>query len=86
MATYEQAHFIQRAVDSLLAQTLTDWEALIVDDGSRDGTGEAVLPYLQDGRIRYWRLDRNSGLGNALNEGIARSGAPLLVNRCRKLK
>ena len=79
MATYEQAHFIQRALDSLLAQTLTDWEALIVDDGSRDGTGEAVLPYLQDGRIRYWRLDRNSGLGNALNEGIARSGAPLLA-------
>ena len=39
MPTYRQAHFIRRALDSLLAQTLVDWEALIVDDGSvlRDG-------------------------------------------------
>ncbi len=44
MPTYEQSRFIGRALDSLLAQTLTDWEAIIVDDGSQDGTAQAVLP------------------------------------------
>lgn len=79
MPTYEQGHFIQRALDSLLAQTFTGWEALIVDDGSRDGTRESVSPYLQDPRIRYCRLEHNSGLGNALNQGIARARAPLFA-------
>ena len=32
--TYEQARFIERALDSLQAQALTDWEAIIIDDGS----------------------------------------------------
>lgn len=79
MPTYEQGHFIERALDSLLAQSFSDWEALIVDDGSADCTGETVAPYLDDGRVRYWRLERNTGLGNALNEGIANARAPLLA-------
>ncbi|MFD2294546.1 glycosyltransferase family 2 protein [Massilia sp. GCM10020059] len=44
MPTYEQGHFIERALDSLLAQSFSDWEALIVDDGSGDCTAEAVAP------------------------------------------
>jgi hypothetical protein len=79
MPTYRQAHFIRRALDSLLAQTLDDWEALIVDDGSDDDTAEVVRPYLADPRIRYWRLEHNTGLGNALNEGTAQARAPMLA-------
>ncbi len=79
MPTFDQAHFIRRALDSLLAQTISDWELLIVDDGSSDGTGEAVLPYMEDRRIRYFRLGANQGLGAALNYALDRSGAPLIA-------
>src|SRR5688572_20691408 len=77
--TYEQARFIERALDSLQAQVLTDWEAIIIDDGSRDATAEVVSPYLSDARVRYYRLLKNHGLGRALNEGIARAKAPLVA-------
>lgn len=70
MPTFEQSRFIARALDSLLAQSLADWEAIIVDDGSRDGTPQMVLPYLADPRIRYRKLGENQGLGRALNEAL----------------
>lgn len=79
MPTFEQARFIQRALDSLQAQLLTDWEAIIIDDGSHDGTAETVSTYLSDARIRYYRLEQNTGLGHALNEGLARARAPLVA-------
>ncbi|MES2899965.1 MAG: glycosyltransferase family 2 protein [Pseudomonadota bacterium] len=77
--TFEQSRFIARALDSLLAQSLCDWEAIIVDDGSRDDTPGAVRPYLEDRRIRYMRLAHNSGLGNAINVAMAHAAAPLLA-------
>jgi glycosyltransferase involved in cell wall biosynthesis len=67
MPTFKQAAFIRRAIESLRAQTLTDWELLIVDDGSPDETGELVKVYLPDSRFRYYRLEHNQGLGYALN-------------------
>lgn len=70
MPTFDRAPFIPRAVDSLRAQTLADWELVIVDDGSRDGTPDAVRPLLADERIRYHRLPTNRGLGAALNVGL----------------
>jgi hypothetical protein len=79
MPTFEQSHFIRRALDSLLAQSLAEWEAIVIDDGSMDGTAQAVLPYLNDARIGYHRLPRNTGLGNALNQGLARACAPLVA-------
>lgn len=79
MPTFEQATFVARALDSLLAQSLTDWEAVIVDDGSRDATPEVVAPYLEDVRIRYYRLPDNTGLGHALNFGIGKACANLIA-------
>jgi hypothetical protein len=79
MPTFEQAHFIRRALDSLVAQSFADWEAVIVDDGSRDHTLEAVAPWLADERIRYVRLAKNCGLGAALNAGFEQSVAPLVA-------
>jgi hypothetical protein len=79
MPTFEQAHFVGRALDSLLAQSLADWEAVVIDDGSLDHTLEAVAPWLADRRIRYVRLARNAGLGVALNVGMSQSRAPLVA-------
>jgi hypothetical protein len=79
MPTYEQASFIPRALDSLRAQSLAQWEAIIVDDGSRDDTRDAVAPWLADARIRYIRLERNTGLGHALNVALAQARAPYVA-------
>jgi hypothetical protein len=79
MPTYQQARFIRRALDSLLAQTVTDWEAIIVDDGCRDGTAQVVRPYLDDSRIRYSKFSENNGLGKALNQGLAMAKASLVA-------
>lgn len=79
MPSFEQAAFIGRALASLQGQTLRDWEALVVDDGSAGGTAEAVAPFLADPRIRYTRLERNEGLGRALNTALDGTAAPLVA-------
>src|SRR6476661_7395721 len=79
MPAYNQAHFIGRALDSLMAQTLPDWELILVDDGSTDATRTVIAPYLDDPRVRYERLDRNRGLGVALNQALAQATAPLIA-------
>jgi hypothetical protein len=77
--TFDQAHFIARALASLQAQTLDAWEAVIVDDGSRDATAAVVAPFLEDARIRYLALDANGGLGRALNVALDATAAPLVA-------
>ncbi len=79
MPTYRHAQVIRRAIESLCAQTMQDWELLVVDDGSPDGTEQAVAPLLVDKRIRYRRLDSNRGLGAALNYGLALARARLIA-------
>ncbi len=79
MPTFDQARFVGRALESLLAQDLVDWELLVVDDGSPDDTHDVVKPYLRDARIRYERLPENRGLGAALNYALARARARLVA-------
>ncbi len=79
MPTFDQAAFIRRAIESLCAQTLTDWELIVVDDGSPDDTAALVAPYLADGRIHYHRLERNQGMGAALNHALAHARSALIA-------
>jgi glycosyltransferase involved in cell wall biosynthesis len=66
--TYNRAHLIGRAIESVLGQTFKDWELIIVDDGSTDDTSAKVLAF-QDERIRYvWQ--ENAELNAARNMGI----------------
>ena len=67
--TRNRAELLPRAVGSVLAQTWTDFELLIVDDHSTDET-PAVTARFADGRIRSFRHERNSGQSKALNTGI----------------
>lgn len=78
MPTFNQRYFICRAIESLLAQTMTDWELVIIDDGSPDDTHNVVKPYLTDARIHYHSLESNQGLGAALNQALLRAKAPLI--------
>ncbi len=77
--TFEQAEFIGRTIESLFAQELQDWECIIVDDGSRDRTMEAVARYLGDPRFHYRRLASNRGLGSALNAALERAAGRLIA-------
>ncbi|HEU4622661.1 MAG TPA: glycosyltransferase family A protein [Burkholderiaceae bacterium] len=79
MPTWNHAAFIERALDSLLAQSFTDWELIIVDDASPDNTAAVVAHRLIDDRIRYQRLNDNVGLGAALNIALDASRAPLVA-------
>ena len=79
MPTYKQASFICRAIDSLQGQSFTDWELLIVDDGSPDETQALVMPFLDDKRIRYIRHSSNQGLGASLNTALQNSQAPFIA-------
>ncbi|MEO3930667.1 glycosyltransferase [Micromonosporaceae bacterium B7E4] len=67
MPTYKHDWSVSSAIVSLLGQEFTDWELVIVDDGSPDSTFDVVTPHLDDPRVRYHRQVRNCGLGAALN-------------------
>lgn len=68
MAAYNRAHELGEAIDSVLAQDLEDYELIVVDDGSTDGT-EALVEGYGD-RVRYIKKP-NGGVGSARNAGIA---------------
>lgn len=70
--TYNRADFLAEAIDSMLAQTYADFEMIIVDDGSTDGTRDLVESYSHDPRIRYF-YQENQGQSIARNLGIKES-------------
>lgn len=74
--TYNREHVITRAVDSVLAQTFQDFELLIVDDGSRDGTHERLTAY--GNRITYL-YQENHGVSHARNTGIRASAGEFVA-------
>ena len=67
--TYNRASLLVRAIGSVLAQTLRNWELIVVDDCSTDET-EQVVRSFSDDRIKYIRHDRNRRVSAARNTGI----------------
>lgn len=68
--TYNYAAYLPDTLDSLLQQSYTDWECIVVDDGSQDQTAELVDAYCQkDKRFRYF-FQVNQGVSQARNLGI----------------
>lgn len=70
MPTYNQAGFIRNAIDSLLDQTHTLWELIIVNDGCTDDTEDHISEYLSLPNVKYLKNERNEGLGAAINRGL----------------
>lgn len=58
--TYNRANFIREAIDSVLSQSFTDWELLILDGASSDNTEEVIKSYLSDSRIKYFKLSQRT--------------------------
>lgn len=69
MPTYSRAYIIRHAIDSILAQTVADWELVVVDDGSTDDTKELIASFGDD-RITY-HYQQNRGAAAARNTGLA---------------
>jgi glycosyltransferase involved in cell wall biosynthesis len=70
MPNYNGAKYIKETVESVLAQTYTNWELIIVDDCSTDNTDEIIVKYLSDDRIRYLKNEKNSGAAVSRNYAL----------------
>lgn len=70
MPSYNTGRFIKETIESVLAQSYSLWELIIVDDCSTDNTDEVVNEFLTDDRIRYIKNDRNSGAAVSRNRAL----------------
>lgn len=72
MPVYNGQKYLAEAIESILAQTFTDFEFIIVDDGSHDGSAEIIRAYeKRDERIRFIQLEANEGQANVRNRATA---------------
>ena len=69
LATYNGEKYLYKAIDSILNQTYSDFELIIVDDGSSDST-QRIIDDIKDNRIVYLRNKQNRGLPYSLNRGM----------------
>ena len=76
MPAYNVSDYIAEAIHSVQAQTLTDWELLVIDDGSTDDLMDVLEEFADDPRIKVHRF-RNGGLPVARNRGLNLARAPL---------
>lgn len=63
IANYDNGRFIAEALESIFAQTYTNWEIIIVDDASTDDSIKIIKPFLADKRIKLYQNDANNGCG-----------------------
>lgn len=75
---YNKAPYVGKTVESVLGQTFGDYELIIVDNGSNDGSHEIVVAFT-DHRIKIVRLEENVGVSNARNKGVAMASAPIVT-------
>ncbi|MGA0164282.1 MAG: glycosyltransferase family 2 protein, partial [Bdellovibrionota bacterium] len=69
---FNSEKYISDTIESVLSQTLTDFEMLVIDDGSSDTSVEIIKSYSErDSRVRLLRLEKNQGPGAARNLGIS---------------
>lgn len=78
MPAYNAADFIHESIGSILDQTFRDFELLVIDDGSSDGTPD-IVSSIRDIRIRLIRHSENKGLVATLNEGLISASSPLVA-------
>lgn len=83
VATYNRAKIIGETIDSVLDQTYTNWECIIVDDGSNDNTEQVVAEYSnKDSRIKFFKRPetRKKGPNASRNFGIENSDGEFILS------
>ena len=78
MPTYNRAHLIGETVDSIRNQTFSNWELLIMDDGSDDNTEEIIEQYSDD-RIRFYKAGRTGAVSKLKNIAIKKARGELIA-------
>lgn len=78
LPTYNRGYCLHRSIDSVLHQTFSDFELIIIDDGSTDDTRQIIESY-DDSRIVHVHNDENLGQTKRLNEGLALARADLVA-------
>ncbi len=76
--TRNRAEYILQALDSVFAQTFTNYEIIVIDDGSTDKTKEALAALIQKGSIRY-ESQEAQGVSAARNHGVELARAPYIA-------
>lgn len=76
---YNYAHYLGEALDSVLAQMYSDWECIIVNDGSPDNTEEVALKYCNKDRRFKYLYKENGGHSSARNFGIRNSSGQYIL-------
>lgn len=72
LPVYNGERFLRQSIESCQNQTFTDWELLIIDDGSKDASPKIAKAYAdQDSRIHYYKNETNLKLPKTLNKGFA---------------
>lgn len=66
---YNYAHYLPQCLESILAQTMRDFEVILINDTSTDNSVEVIEPYLSDSRIRFVNHEKNKGFVRSLVEG-----------------
>ena len=75
---YNGAEFVKRCYEDLLKQSIANWEWVVVDDGSTDGTAQ-IIQTIEDARIRLFSYKQNKGRGYARNLAIRESRGDWIV-------
>lgn len=78
MPVYNASLFIREAMESILSQSFTDFEFLIIDDGSTDDSVEIIRSY-RDPRIRLYLNGQNAGISATLNQGLSLASCDLIA-------
>jgi glycosyltransferase involved in cell wall biosynthesis len=78
LAVHNDARFLAETLESVLAQSYCDFELVVVDDASDDGSA-AMLQALRDPRLRYFRNEQNLGQVPSLNRGLAQCRGDLVA-------
>ena len=76
--TFSHRDYILSTLESVFAQTFTDYEVIVVNDGSPDDTEDLLRPHLESRRIRYFKQS-NRGQAAARNRGIAEAGGEFIA-------
>ena len=80
LPAYQADAYVDAAIESVRAQTFSDWEIVAIDDASTDGTYDRLKAWAgRDSRIRVWRNDRNRGVTGNWNECLRRARGEFVV-------
>ena len=73
LVAYNEEACIERAIESILNQSYQDFELIIIDDCSNDGTYQKIIPYLKNQKVYCFRNDKNRGIAYSRNRACKES-------------